>query len=202
MMPKVDGIKLIRVLHMIIRGFWQDQCSLHAASLTFSTLMSIVPVLAVSLALARGFGAGDQAESQIRKFIRDKMGATAPSTNVALSVAAPAASAKAAAYVETNALGAATDATEGGNEALSERVDMMLGHVFDSVRNINFAKLGGIGLAILIFSVVQVLGRVEYSFNRIWGGRWPRHRCRSWRWWAVFCPNPPRPRSPRLWVRT
>lgn len=37
------------------------------------------------------------------------------------------------------------------------------------VRNINYPAMGGIGLVILFWMVVQVLSRVEWSFNRVWG---------------------------------
>lgn len=50
------GLKFLRVLHLVCRGFYDDQCPLHASALTFSTLMAIVPMLAISLTMVRGFG--------------------------------------------------------------------------------------------------------------------------------------------------
>ena len=40
---------------------------------------------------------------------------------------------------------------------------------FEKVENISFAALGGLGLAMLVWMVISVLGRVESSFNRVWG---------------------------------
>ncbi len=48
--------KWLRIAYLSLRGFIQDKCSLSASSLTYYTLMSIVPILAMSLAVARGFG--------------------------------------------------------------------------------------------------------------------------------------------------
>ena len=60
------GIKAARIVTMIFRGFKSDECPLHASSLTFSTLMAIVPILALSLAIARGFGDTETARMQVK----------------------------------------------------------------------------------------------------------------------------------------
>ena len=78
------GVKAVRVTQLVFRGFKEDQCPLHASALTFSTLMSIVPVLAVSLALARGFGAGDKAEEWFKGKVSEftsELSAGSASTN-------------------------------------------------------------------------------------------------------------------------
>jgi membrane protein len=48
--------KIGRILYNTLIGFYEDGSSTRAAALTYFTLMSIVPVLAVALGLARGFG--------------------------------------------------------------------------------------------------------------------------------------------------
>lgn len=49
-------IKQLRVLSLAIRGFRDDNCLTSATALTFYTLFSIVPVLALVFAIAKGFG--------------------------------------------------------------------------------------------------------------------------------------------------
>ncbi len=44
----------LKVAYIVVRGFIQDECFLQASALTFITLMSIVPVLALVLSAARG----------------------------------------------------------------------------------------------------------------------------------------------------
>lgn len=53
-------------------GFYEDGCNPRAAALTFFTLMSIVPVLAVALGLARGFGFAQGLEEVIRDQLREQ----------------------------------------------------------------------------------------------------------------------------------
>lgn len=47
---------LFKVIKQSVQGFFNDQCFLHASSLTFYTLLSIVPILAVTFGIAKGFG--------------------------------------------------------------------------------------------------------------------------------------------------
>ena len=50
--------RLIRVGHLLFRGYADDDLTIHASSLTFVTLTSLVPILAVGFALVKGFGFG------------------------------------------------------------------------------------------------------------------------------------------------
>lgn len=50
--------RLYRVLSMLVRGFFDDTLTIHAASLTFVTLTSLVPLLAVGSAVLKGLGVG------------------------------------------------------------------------------------------------------------------------------------------------
>ena len=52
--------RLIRVGHLLFRGYAEDDLAVHASSLTFVTLASLVPILAVGFALIKGFGMGQE----------------------------------------------------------------------------------------------------------------------------------------------
>ena len=162
------GVKLARVTHMVFRGFKHDECPLHATALTFNTLIAIVPILALSLALAKGFGAGDTVEHKFRTFVRDQirqLDAEAAATN---TVAAAVTDGE----QEGEQKGAAADDERRDDEMrsrLAKGLDGVVTEVFRYVNNVNFAALGGVGLAILIWTVIRVLGQVESSFNRVWG---------------------------------
>ena len=49
-------IKQLRIVLLALRGFDEDKCFSRAASLTFNTLLSIVPVVAILFGVAKGFG--------------------------------------------------------------------------------------------------------------------------------------------------
>ena len=60
-LDKMDGkkhvlIRQLRVFLLSVKGFNDDKCLLKATALTYYTLFSIVPVIALTFAIAKGFG--------------------------------------------------------------------------------------------------------------------------------------------------
>src|SRR5574341_706814 len=49
-------IRQLRIFLLAIRRFNVDKCELRASALTFYSLLSIVPVVAMAFAVAKGFG--------------------------------------------------------------------------------------------------------------------------------------------------
>jgi membrane protein len=49
-------IKQLRILILATRGFTKDKCTLSASALTFYSILSIVPVVAMAFGIAKGFG--------------------------------------------------------------------------------------------------------------------------------------------------
>ncbi len=49
-------IRILRILLLTFRGFVENRCQLRASSLTFYSLLSVVPVMAMAFGVAKGFG--------------------------------------------------------------------------------------------------------------------------------------------------
>jgi membrane protein len=66
-LPKWQRIPLLylRVVTVSVKGFFEDKCIIHASALTYFTLLSIVPVLAMVFAVAKGFGFQKKLQTQI-----------------------------------------------------------------------------------------------------------------------------------------
>jgi membrane protein len=139
----------------MFRGFFEDQCPLYSSALTLSTLMAIVPILALSLALARGFGDADTAKARIRSAVSEWT-RTFQTVNTAPIVAPPDA-------------GAVATPQPGADSEFAGQIDGLLERAFERVESINFKTLGSVGLILLLLMVVQVLGQVELAFNQVWG---------------------------------
>lgn len=60
-------IKQLRVFSLSIKGFNEDKCLIKATALTFYTLFSIVPIVAMLFAIAKGFGFDETLKSQMLK---------------------------------------------------------------------------------------------------------------------------------------
>jgi len=62
-------VRIVRIFQLVVKGFKEDDLPVHASALTFVTLMSLVPMLAVAFALLRGFGFG---QDEITKLLEWK----------------------------------------------------------------------------------------------------------------------------------
>ncbi|UCC22465.1 MAG: YihY family inner membrane protein [Planctomycetota bacterium] len=60
-------IKQLRVIVLAVRGFSEDKCKFRASALTFFSLLSIVPVIAMMFGIAKGFGLEARVETEILK---------------------------------------------------------------------------------------------------------------------------------------
>ncbi len=58
-------IKQLRVIVLTVRGFAEDKCKFRASALTFYSLLSIVPVIAMMFGIAKGFGLEKKVEAEL-----------------------------------------------------------------------------------------------------------------------------------------
>lgn len=58
-------LRYLRVILLALRGFTEDRVLLRASALTYFTLMSIVPILAMGFGIAKGFGMDKYLEEQL-----------------------------------------------------------------------------------------------------------------------------------------
>jgi membrane protein len=136
------GVRAARLGVLVFKGFIADECPLRASALTFSTLMALIPLLMLSLSLARLFGGEQIAHDRIADALR--------TWAESFPTAGPQAAAAPAANV--------------ANEILQ-----VVDYVFDQIRKVNFAAIGAVGLILLLWMTTDVLAQVERSFNRVWG---------------------------------
>jgi len=59
------GHNLVKTISLVVRRFSEDDLSSKASALTYSTLLALVPMLAVTFSIARGFGFDNIVESQL-----------------------------------------------------------------------------------------------------------------------------------------
>lgn len=62
---KSFSIRILRIIILTIRGFNSDKCALRASALTFYSLLSIVPVIAMAFGVSKGFGSEKLFEKQL-----------------------------------------------------------------------------------------------------------------------------------------
>ena len=181
-------LRMVRILILVWQGFKRDECILHASSLTFMTLLSFVPILALAVSLVRAVSYDESIREKTKELVRSLVIETTskkpdvytidnkafsgtnatPLRVVGLSSVGNPASPLS--VVATNAPTVQTSAYVIPEGALTiEKLESMIDTGFDRVEQLNFGALGGIGLIFLIWAVISVLGDVEAAFNRVWG---------------------------------
>ena len=143
--PRALSVRALKILLMAIRGYQRDQCAMKASALTFYSVLSVVPVIAVFFGIAKGFGFDRKLQAQLLvKFSEQK--------DVLLKV-----------FEFSNAM----------------------------LQKTNGGVIAGIGVGLLFWSVVKVLGHIEDSFNDIWKVAKPRtvaRKCTDYLSVTIVCP--------------
>ncbi|NLA75751.1 MAG: YihY/virulence factor BrkB family protein, partial [Deltaproteobacteria bacterium] len=58
-------VKPLKIILLAYKGFNEDKCSLRAKALTFYSMMSVVPFLALAFGISKGFGMEKVLEKEI-----------------------------------------------------------------------------------------------------------------------------------------
>jgi len=114
--------KVGRTAYAMVRDVLSGQLTLHAMSLVYTTLLSIVPLLALSFSVLKALGVHQKMEPFLFQFFQPL-----------------------------------------GPQGI-ELAERILGFV----DNMKVGVLGSVGLALLVYTVVSLLQKIERSFNMIW----------------------------------
>ncbi len=159
---------LLRIFLIVIREFEHDRITLRASALTFTIVLSLVPVLALGTAVLKGLGAGDQMR-QAAYLLIDQLeeGPAVPTSGLDEQSTADAKPA-AASPTEDLEVGPEKIDENSVDESLTAHLRTAVDQIFDYVGRTNFAALGAFGIAGLVLAVLSVLGSIEQAMNTIW----------------------------------
>ncbi len=143
---------LVRLILITIEEFRKNDLSLRSGALTYAVLLSLVPMLAMSTAVVKGLGGGDQLREAAYTYI-NTLEHSSP-----LKQDSPSPE-----RLELDPL--STEETAG---KLTDHLRSAVDKLFDYVDRTNFATLGTIGVIGILFSVVLVLSHIESAMNAIW----------------------------------
>jgi len=153
-------IATLQVTLLVGKRFRDDKGFLRASALAYTTLLSLVPLLAFAFAILKGLGA----DKQLRDYLLSEPVAQARQSGQVVSPEIESTSASGE-EGRANLLVRIT----GGRREAAERL-------FSYIDRTNATALGVFGLVMLLWTVVNVLKTVEVTFNDIWGVR----EGRSW----------------------
>jgi len=115
-------IKSVRICYVAVRDVVDGQLTLRAMSLVYTTLLAIVPLLAVSFSVLKGFGVHNQIEPLLLNFLTP----------------------------------------------LGDRGIEITSRIIGFVDNVKAGVLGSLGLALLIYTVISLIQKIESAFNYTW----------------------------------
>jgi len=118
-------IRQLRIFILAARGFSDDRCHLRASALTYYSLLSVVPLLALAFGVSKGFGLEARLQDLIVRAFPDQ-------------------------------------------QEISNRIIEFSRSLLENTQG---GLIAGVGVAILLWTIIKVMGNIENSFNDIWGVR-------------------------------
>ncbi len=137
--------QLCRVILITGQEFKKNELSLRAAALTFTVMLSLVPLLAMSSAVVKGLGGSDQLKTVVYSYV-STLEQESSSTTV-------------------NSDGVTVNEP---SSTLTQHLYSAIDNIFGYVEQTNFATLGTFGVAGIFISAILVLGNIEMAMNTIW----------------------------------
>jgi len=190
--------RLERFAHLcalVIRSFVRNRCPVRAAALSYTTLLALIPLLAITISVTSSVLKSQGEEKMygaIDKFVANVMPpATAElSTNGSMSLnLSPTMSIS---LVPTNSASATNATSLANGDARVETAQKVAARdIHEFIQNTRSGALGVIGMLLLIYVAIQMLASIESTFNDIWGIT----RGRNWLWriilyWATITLGP------------
>jgi membrane protein len=114
--------RTVRLLFVLVRELSSGQLNLRAMSLVYTTLLSLVPLIAVSFSVLKAFGVHNQVEPLLFNLV----------------------------------------------EPLGDKGRELVVVILSFVENMKVGVLGAVGLALLLYTVVSLIQKIEMAFNYVW----------------------------------
>jgi membrane protein len=198
--------RLERFAHLwalVIRSFVRNRCPVRAAALSYTSLLALIPLLAVAISVTGGLlnSEGEEKIYQaIDQFVYTVMPPATLTTNEPKAspnpgpgpAAAPTLTNFPTAEVLTNAPGETNLTAAAGTETHTATAQKeVVRAIRDFVQKTRSGTLGTIGMLLLVVVAIQMLANIEETFNDIWGVT----RGRNWLWrialyWATISLGP------------
>ena len=178
------GVKVIRFVSATVSSFSDHRCGLHAAGLTYFSILGFVPIICMLMVCAKACGVGTLAREKINEHIDAFISQVETGQKEAAAAAAAApreADADAQTVVDDNVKMANYKAE--ASKDLARKGRQFANEMFDKIDNVDLSTLGWIGFGLLMWTVVSTLGQVEVAVNEIWHVSKPRP---IWRKFIVY----------------
>ena len=157
-MKKILEWRIVRWGQSVVKGFLNNHCSLHAAGLTYFSMLAMIPVLCCILVLAK--------VAHVDRFARDQINDQIDAMITSVEKGQQDISAEEA---EKDPEKAKALKKKIAAEEFAKQARDFSDKLFEKIDKFDVRKLGWIGFAMLLWTVISSLGQVEVSVDEIWG---------------------------------
>lgn len=155
--------QIVHFIVLVVKSFVRNRCLARASALAYTTLLGLVPLLAVAIGVTTSL-LQKQGEQPIQQMLDKFVAYVAPALDLEIK--------------------------KDGIETASKRKEVVA-KITEFVSNIHSGALGATGVVLLIFIAVSMLRTVESTFNDIWGVTRGRNFLRAFvQYWAVISLGP------------
>jgi membrane protein len=191
--------KFVHFWVLVTRSFIRNRCPIRASALSYSTLLALIPMLAVAMSVTSSL-LKSEGEEQIYRFVDKLVAGVIPpamlNTNTPAAGGDLFADELAMAGPAVTDLAATVAAGDPSAPAVSDTRVLVAQKeaarwIHDFIQNTRSGTLGITGMILLVFVAISMLIRLEETFNDIWGVT----RGRNWfarvvEYWAAISLGP------------
>jgi membrane protein len=159
---------------LVGRSFARNRCPVRAAALSYTSLLALIPLLAVAISVTSSL-LKNQGEEKIYGAIDRLVSNFIPPATAELNTnsAAPALNLSPAMSVSlspTNSIAAINAASLADGDTRVETAQKVVARdIHEFIQNTRSGALGVIGMLLLVYVAIQMLTSIESTFNDIWG---------------------------------
>jgi membrane protein len=175
---ETEFTRLERFVHfwvLVGRSFVRNRCPLRAAALSYTTLLALIPLLAVAISVTSSL-LKHQGEEQIYNAV-DKLVSTltppatlADTTNGVVALKRHEAMAEFSLTNSSDSLEATNSASLAASDTRVEAAQKVVArNIHEFIKNTRSGTLGVIGMLLLVYVAIRMLASIECTFNDIWG---------------------------------
>ena len=172
--------RLERFAHFCLlvgKSFVRNRCPIRAAALSYTTLLALIPLLAVAISVTSGL-LKNQGEEQIYGAIDRMVSNLVPDATNSVPNAD-----STAAMPEDSTSANSSSLADLGMPVVSVNAQKATARwIHEFIQNTRSGALGVIGMLLLIYVAIQMLASIESTFNDIWGVT----RGRNWLWRIIL----------------
>ena len=171
---------------LVGRSFARNRCPVRAAALSYTTLLALIPLLAVAISVTSSL-LKNQGEEQIYgaidRLVSNFIPPATAEINTNGSISLNLSPAMSVTLAPTNAIAATNAASLADGDARVETAQKVVAkNIHEFIQKTRSGTLGIIGMLLLVYVAIQMLTSIESTFNDIWGVT----RGRNWFWRIIL----------------